>query len=166
MLGLALAGVVAAAIALIWYKIVVPFDDMRELSEELDDPGYKIAFDRAPEQPPEVWSVAFSSDLQKLHEALLVPQPFPSSPPAVSITPHMERSLMKNPARHTCTPECPCRIDLATAVAALNVSSKILQDSILYGSDELIEGRFVALRVAWVKVIGAHAAYRDHFADA
>jgi hypothetical protein len=66
---------------------------------------------------------------------------------------------------HVCTPECPCRTDLDEAVAALSAASKTLQDSILCGSDELIEGRFAGLKIAWAKVIGAHADYRDHFAE-
>jgi hypothetical protein len=72
---------------------------------------------------------------------------------------------MEQSARHACTPECVCRIDLDVAVAALNESSKTLLDSVLYGSDELIEGRFAAMKIAWAKVLGAHAAYRDHLAE-
>jgi hypothetical protein len=47
MLGLAVAGAGAVAIALIWHKMVVPFDRMRELSEELSDSGYKLTVWRA-----------------------------------------------------------------------------------------------------------------------
>ena len=47
MLGLAVAGAGAVAMALIWHNMVVPFDRMRELSEELNDRGYKITVRRA-----------------------------------------------------------------------------------------------------------------------
>jgi hypothetical protein len=67
---------------------------------------------------------------------------------------------------HVCMPECPCKIDLDAAVAGLNDASKILRDSVLFGSDEIIESRFAAVRLAWAKANGAHAAYRDHFAEA
>jgi hypothetical protein len=66
---------------------------------------------------------------------------------------------------HVCSSECVCRIDLDAAVATLNTSSKALLDSILYGSDELIETRYAGLKVAWARVSGAHSAYRDHFTE-
>jgi hypothetical protein len=55
---------------------------------------------------------------------------------------------------------------LDAAVAALTEASQILSALILSGSDEIIEARFASVRMAWVKVTGALAAYRDHFADA
>jgi hypothetical protein len=67
---------------------------------------------------------------------------------------------------HVCTPECECKIGLDAAVIALTEASQILSASIVSGSDEIIEARFASVRMAWVKVTGALAAYRDHFADA
>lgn len=69
-------------------------------------------------------------------------------------------------ASHVCTGECPCRIDLDAAVVALNESSRALRGSILCASDDLIEKRFAELKIAWAKVNGALADYRDHFAEA
>jgi hypothetical protein len=96
MLGLAVAGAGAVAIALIWRKMVVPFDRMRELSEELNDPGYKItvALDRALEQPQEDCPVACSNDLQNLYAALLNSQPFPSSPRTAAALPSRQSALL------------------------------------------------------------------------
>jgi hypothetical protein len=67
---------------------------------------------------------------------------------------------------HACTPACPCRINLNAAVRALEEASSILSVSILSGSDEIIETRFASVRMAWVKAVGALAAYRDHFSEA
>jgi|HubBroStandDraft_6_1064221.scaffolds.fasta_scaffold372450_2 hypothetical protein len=71
MLLLGIAGVSAAIGAAIWYKIIVPFDRMHQLSEELNDPGYAITDPtrRAPYQCPEIQPVAFSNDLQSLYAA-------------------------------------------------------------------------------------------------
>jgi hypothetical protein len=66
---------------------------------------------------------------------------------------------------HTCSRECPCRIDLDAAVVALNESSRALLGSILCTSDDLIERRFAELKMVWAKVNGAHANYRDHFSE-
>jgi hypothetical protein len=69
MVVLGIAGFSALAGALIWHKIIVPFDRMHQLSKELNDPGYTIdvPVDRAPHPFPEVRAVAFSKDLQKLY---------------------------------------------------------------------------------------------------
>jgi hypothetical protein len=67
---------------------------------------------------------------------------------------------------HACTPACQCRINLNAAVAALEEASSILSASILSGSHEVIETRFAFVRMAWVKAVGAFAAYRDHFGEA
>jgi hypothetical protein len=66
---------------------------------------------------------------------------------------------------HICTRECPCRHELDAAVVALNESSRALLGSILCASDDLIERRFAEVKIAWAKVNGARADYRDHFAE-
>jgi hypothetical protein len=66
---------------------------------------------------------------------------------------------------HACTPACECRLNLNAAVAALEQASSILSASILSGSDEVIETRFASVRMAWVKAVGALAAYRDHLLE-
>lgn len=70
MLLFGIAGVSAAVGAAIWYKIIVPFDRMHQLSEELNDPGYAAdPMGRAPSQNPALQPVAFSNDLQRLYAA-------------------------------------------------------------------------------------------------
>jgi hypothetical protein len=73
MLVLAIVGFSAAAgaCALIWNKIIIPVDRMHRLSEELYDPGYRVTvpLDPASEPSPEIYTVAFSKDLQRLYAA-------------------------------------------------------------------------------------------------
>ncbi len=66
---------------------------------------------------------------------------------------------------HECMPNCPCKVDLDAAVAALTEASRLLSASILSGSEEIIEERFGSARIAWLRLIGARAAYKDHFVE-
>ena len=75
------------------------------------------------------------------------------------------RSVYDKFVAHTCSRECPCRVDLDAAVVSLNESSRALLGSTLCTSDDLIERRLAELKMAWAKVNGAHANYRDHFAE-
>jgi hypothetical protein len=63
---------------------------------------------------------------------------------------------------HKCDAECMCRIHLDTAAEALAEASRLLADSILPGSDELIENYYASFRAAKAKFCGARAAYLDH----
>ena len=63
---------------------------------------------------------------------------------------------------HKCNSECACRIDLDSAAAALAEASQTLANSILPGSDELIENYYASFRAAKAKFCGARAAYIDH----
>jgi len=68
---LAITSFSALAGVLIWLKIIVPVDRMHQLSDELNDPGYKIngPVEILPQQSPEAVPVAFSNDLRSLYEA-------------------------------------------------------------------------------------------------
>jgi hypothetical protein len=75
MVVLGIAGFSAVAGALIWHKIIVPFDRMHQLSKELNDPGYMIAVpvERAPDPSPDLCPVAFCKDLQQLYTVVQGP---------------------------------------------------------------------------------------------
>jgi hypothetical protein len=68
--------------------------------------------------------------------------------------------------KHVCTSNCECRTDLIAATAALEEASRLLLASITSRSEDVIETRFAFLKAAKVKLIGAFAAYQDHFAEA
>jgi hypothetical protein len=63
---------------------------------------------------------------------------------------------------HKCNADCICRLDLDAAAAALAEASRLLYNSILPGSDDLIETYYAYFRAAKVKFCGARAAYIDH----
>jgi hypothetical protein len=63
---------------------------------------------------------------------------------------------------HNCDAECVCRLDLDAAAVRLAEASRLLSNSILPGSDELIEVYYASFRAAKAKFCGARAAYIDH----
>jgi len=65
-----------------------------------------------------------------------------------------------------CEPGCRCRADLNAAGAALAEASRLLSESILSDSDEMIEMYYAFFRAAKAKFCGARAAHRDHLAEA
>ena len=65
-----------------------------------------------------------------------------------------------------CGPGCQCRADLNAAGAALAEASKLLSQSVMSDSDELIETYYAFFRAAKAKFCGARAAHRDHLAEA
>lgn len=67
--------------------------------------------------------------------------------------------------RHVCSSTCECRIDLDAAIAALEASTRILKDSMMLDSLDLIETCYARVRGAKAKTAGALAAYRDHFTE-
>ena len=66
---------------------------------------------------------------------------------------------------HLCDQECPCRQDLDEAAAALAKASRLLSESIMVSSDDLIESCYAMVRAARAKLRGARAAYLEHFSD-
>jgi hypothetical protein len=66
---------------------------------------------------------------------------------------------------HQCGHDCPCRKHLDDACAALAEASKLLSDSIMISSDDLIESCYAVVRVAKARVQGAWSAYLDHLAE-
>jgi hypothetical protein len=67
--------------------------------------------------------------------------------------------------QHICTSTCAYCIDLDKAATGLAEASRLLSASILSGSDRLVETRYASVRAAWLKLTGAVAVYRDHFAE-
>ncbi len=68
--------------------------------------------------------------------------------------------------QHICTPACECKIELNAAAAALAEASRLLVNSILFDSGEMIEMHFAFVRMAKAKVAGAIADYQDHLREA
>jgi hypothetical protein len=66
---------------------------------------------------------------------------------------------------HKCAQDCPCRKDFDAAAIALADASRLLSESILISSDDLIESCYAVVRAAQAKVQGARAAYRDHLTE-
>ena len=66
---------------------------------------------------------------------------------------------------HTCGPACECRMDLNAAAAGLAEASRLLSQSVLSDSDDVIELYYAFVRAAKAKFSGAMAAYRDHLQD-
>ncbi|MES1258104.1 MAG: hypothetical protein ABUS51_06725 [Acidobacteriota bacterium] len=56
-------------------------------------------------------------------------------------------------------------MDLNAAAAGLAEASRLLSQSILSDSDEVIEVYYAFVRMAKAKFSGAMAAYRDHLQD-
>jgi len=67
--------------------------------------------------------------------------------------------------QHTCGPACECRKDLNAAAAGLAEASRLLSQSILSDSDEMIELYYAFVRASKAKFSGAMAAYRDHLEE-
>lgn len=67
--------------------------------------------------------------------------------------------------RRPCGPNCECKMDLNAAAAGLAEASKLLAQSILSDSDELIELYYAFVRASKAKFSGAMAAYHDHLQD-
>ncbi len=67
---------------------------------------------------------------------------------------------------HSCQPGCPCRIDVDKAIAALDLSSRILANAILKDGIDIIETRYAAVRACQAILAGSMAAFRDHLIEA
>jgi len=59
---------------------------------------------------------------------------------------------------------CECKRDLSAAAAGLAEASRLLSDSILFDSDDIIDTYYALVRAAKARFLGARAAYRDHCA--
>jgi hypothetical protein len=66
---------------------------------------------------------------------------------------------------HECDSRCSCRVDLDAAAAALEEASRLLSDSIMISSDDVIEACYARLRANWAKFRGAMEVYREHLAE-
>ncbi len=64
--------------------------------------------------------------------------------------------------QHNCGPICECKRDLSLAAAGLAEASKLLSESILFDSDDIIETYYALVRAAKAKFLGARAAYNEH----
>jgi hypothetical protein len=67
--------------------------------------------------------------------------------------------------RHRCSDVCPCRKDLDAAALDLARATRLLSDSIMSNSDDLIEICYARVRGAAAKVQGARAAWHDHLSE-
>jgi hypothetical protein len=67
---------------------------------------------------------------------------------------------------HECGPTCICRKDLEAALAALEISTRLLTAILTGQSRERIDRQYANVRVSQLKVRAAMAEYQDHFADA
>ncbi len=67
--------------------------------------------------------------------------------------------------RHDCGPTCECKRDLSAAAAGLAEASRLLSESVLFDSDDIIDTYYALVRAAKARFLGARAAYRDHCAS-